>query len=569
MSEELPIAFLRRRLATMKTERSSWEPHWRECADFALPRRGRWFDDNKPVDQGKKKHQKIINGTATKAIRTFKAGLMSSHTSPAKPWFRLTTPDPALMEYEPVKQYLFLVERRLQAIIAKSNFYAVQPSVIEEMGVFGQMPMLIAEDLQAVVRMYAYTVGSYYLAANDRGEIDTLVREFKMTVRNVAAQFGTAGMSDNLRRLYNDQRRLDDWVDIVQFICPNTDMQYGRADYRGMAYRSCYFEANCGDERGDRFLKESGFREKPFVAPRWDITTPEDVYGSSIMMDVLGDCKELQFNEKRKAAGIDKLADPPWMAPPGLKNINLLPGSVTFLTSNDQAGSFKAAYEYPYQGVTVIGAENREIEQRIRDGFFESLLLVLSSREGPQMTAEEVVQIQGEKVAAIGPYLTRLNSEELDPLIDRVFEVAMRHPDRLLPPPPRELQGVALRVDYTSVLASAQKLVGAGSMERFLAVASGFAQFSSGVLDKIDFEQAVDELADTYGVPPSLVRSDDKVAELRQQRQQQTQMAQAAQMAQPLNQAAGAMKQLSEAEPTPESVLGRMGQATAAAQGVV
>lgn len=556
----------------METERSSFEPNWRDCSDFCLPNRGQWFGDNNPSQQGSQraaKRQKIINSTATKAVRSFKAGMMSSHTSPAKPWFRLTTPDPGLMEFAPVKQYLFRAERVLQTIFGKSNFYTAQPSVLEEMAVFGQCPMLIQEDLFTVARFYPLTVGSYYLAANARGEIDTLARKFKMTVRNVAAEFGERNMSANLRQKLQNNH-IDDWVDIIRFITPNSDRQYGRADARGMAYRSCHFEATASDIE-DRFLKESGSRERPFVCPRWDQTSPEDVYGNSLAADMLGDMKQLQHNERSKAAGIQKLADPQWTAPASMRNvpINGLPGGVTYLPDAQAGEMFKPAYMYPYQGIQVIGAENEILVQRIKEGFFETLLLALSTRDGPQMTAEEVVQIQGEKVAAIGPYLTRLNSEELDPLIDRVFEIALRHPDRILPAPPRELQGVDLKVDYTSILAQAQKLVGGGSIERFLTVGTGLGQFDPGVFDKIDFDQTIDQLADVYGVPPDIVRSDDQVAKLRESRQQQNQMAQMAQMAKPASDMANAVSTLSDTAPTADSVLGRAAQGAAAAQGVV
>lgn len=554
----------------MKTERTSWESHWRECADFCLPRRGRWFGDNDPTQQGGKKAQKIINSTATKAIRSFKAGFMSSHTSPAKPWFRLTTPDPGLMEFAPVKQWLFLYQTRMQAVIAKSNFYTAQPSVLEEWGVFGQCPMLILEDLRSVARFYPLTIGSYWLAANERGEIDTLAREFKMTVRNIAAQFGTAGMSINLRQKL-DGHHIDDWVDVTQFICPNDDMQYGRADAKGMAYKSCYFESASDDSSGGKFLKESGYRERPFVCPRWDQVTPEDIYGSSLAMDVLGDIKQLQSNERSKQAGIQKMADPQWTAPASMRNvpINGLPGGVTYLPDAQAGEMFKPAFMYPPQGITAVSHEIDTVERRIKEGFFETLLLALSTRDGPQMTAEEVVQIQGEKVAAIGPYLTRLNSEQLNPMIDRIAELINRHPDRIMPPPPRELQGMDLKVDYTSVLAQAQKLVGGGSIERFLTVGTGLSQFDQGALDKIDFDQAIDQLADVYGVPPDIVRSDDQVAKLRESRQQQNQMAQMAQMAKPASDMANAVSTLSDTAPTADSVLGRAAQGAAAAQGVV
>jgi hypothetical protein len=230
---------------------------------------------------------------------------------------------------------------------------------------------------------------------------------------------------------------------------------------------------------------------------------------------------------------------------------------------------FKPAFMYPPQGITAVSHEIDTVERRIKEGFFETLLLALSTRDGPQMTAEEVVQIQGEKVAAIGPYLTRLNSEQLNPMIDRIADLINRHPDRIMPPPPRELQGMELKVDYTSVLAQAQKLVGGGSIERFLTVGTGLSQFDQGALDKIDFDQAIDQLADVYSVPPDIVRSDDQVAKLRESRQQQNQMAQAAAMAKPASDMANAVSTLSQTAPTADSVLGRAAQGAAAAQGVV
>lgn len=566
--EETPIAFLRSRLATMKTERQSFEPQWRESAEFGLPRRGRWFEDNNPSQQGKKKNQRIINSTCTKAVRTFKAGFMSSHTSPARPWFRFMTPDPDMMEFAAVKQYLFQVEQRMRDVLNKSNFYTAQPSVLEEWGFFGQCPMLCQEDMETVVRFYPYTVGSYYLAANERGTIDTFAREFKMTVRNMVRQFGKDRLQPNTRMLC-DTGRLDDWIDVVQFICPNSDMEYGRHDARGMPFASRYFESSCDPTR-DQFLGQAGFREYPVVCPRWDVVTPEDVYGNSIMSDVLGDVKQLQFNERRKAAGIDKLADPQWVGVAGMKNvpINGLPGGVTWAASAADATAFRPAYEYPYQGISVIGAENQIVQQRIREGFFEDLLLMLSMYEGPQMTAEEIIRRQEEKVNAIGPYLTRLNSEQLDPMLDRVFELIVRHPDRLLPPPPRELEGVTLKVDYISALAQAQRMVGGGVIERFASFMGSMAQINGGVLDKWDMDQTIDQYANVYGVPPDMVRSDDQVAELRQQRQQQEQMAQMAAMAAPVKDAAQAAQSLSASAPTADSILGRAGQAAAAAQGM-
>ena len=52
----------------------------------------------------------------------------------------------------------------------------------------------------------------------------------------------------------------------------------------------------------------------------------------------------------------------------------------------------------------------------------------------------------------------RLNDELLDPLIDRTFAIMLRV--GLIPPPPQQLQGQSIKVEYTSILAQAQKLLG-------------------------------------------------------------------------------------------------------------
>lgn len=131
---------------------------------------------------------------------------------------------------------------------------------------------------------------------------------------------------------------------------------------------------------------------------------------------------------------------------------------------------------------------------------------------------------------ALGPVLEQLNQDLLDPLIDISFQM---HLDRgLLPPPPQELQGVDLKVEYVSMMAQAQKLIGIAGVERFTGYVGQLAQFDPSVIDKFNVEQAVDIYADITSVPPSLVRSDEKVAEIKNQRAQaqaqQQQMEQAA-----------------------------------------
>ena len=112
-----------------------------------------------------------------------------------------------------------------------------------------------------------------------------------------------------------------------------------------------------------------------------------------------------------------------------------------------------------------------------------------------------------------------------------------------------------LKVEYISVMAQAQKLVGISGVERFVGFVGQMAQMNPDVMDKLDIDQTVDVYADMTSVPPSIVRSDDAVASMRQQK---AQAAQAQQQSEMMNQAAGTAKQLSETDTSGDNALTEM-----------
>jgi hypothetical protein len=124
-----------------------------------------------------------------------------------------------------------------------------------------------------------------------------------------------------------------------------------------------------------------------------------------------------------------------------------------------------------------------------------------------------------------------------------------------VPPPPPELEGMDLSVEYISVMAQAMKLTGITGIERLMGFAGQMAQANPQVLDKIDFDQALDEYAAMVGVPPSIVLDDSAVAQVREQRaQQQAYQQQLASMTQGIENA----KTLSETKVTDDAALGQM-----------
>lgn len=557
--------------AQLEIERSSFLTHWRDLGDYILPRRPRF--DVTDANKGDKRNQKIINSTGTMAVGTLRSGMMSGVTSPARPWFKLTTPDPELAEFGRVREWLETVTKIMQTSMLKSNLYNVLPTVYGDIGVFGTGAMYVDEDMSGdVFGCMSLPLGSYYIACDDRGRVNTYMREFRMTVRQLVEKFGRSddagkidwsNFSEYVKQQW-EQANYQTWIDVVHAITPNDDWRPGSIESKYKKFQSCYYERGTVGHSGavyfaasiddKKYLRESGYDIFPILAPRWE-TTGEDIYGTNCPgMVALGDIKSLQTAERRIAQAVEKMINPPMKGPSSLRTqkVSLLPGDITYTDERGDQGGLRPVHDVNFP-INEAELKVQQIERRVQRAFYEDLFLMLASSDRRQITAREIEERHEEKLLALGPVLEQLNQDMLDPLIDLVFDFHMRQ--ELLPPPPEELQGMDLKVEYVSIMAQAQKLVGIAGIERFTGYVGQVISANPESLDKIDSDQLIDEYADIVSISPRIVRTDDQVAQIRQQRAQ----AQAQQQqAQAMQQSAMAAKDLSQADMEGDNALTRM-----------
>jgi hypothetical protein len=508
----------------LKSERSSWLETWDSIATHMRPRGFR--RDTMDYD-GDEKHQDIINSTPLDSARVLASGMMAGITSPSRPWYRLTMQgEPELSERPAVKRWLSEVERRLRQAMAKSNLYKALFLIYADLGPFGVAAASIEEDVEDGVRVYVFPVGSYCLATSSRGAVDTLFREESMTCKQVVDLFGEENCSKRVQD-WNREGKHTQRLDVVHCVWPNDDYKEGAVGTAGKKFLSYWWEASSNEEDG--FLRKAGYHEFPIVAPRWE-TVAADAYGHGPGWAALGDCRALQLYERRSAQAVDKVVNPPMAAPTGAASgvISLLPGEVSFVDALGAGQALRPAVTVDPRAVEVFEMKIQRHEERIRRAFFADLWLMLSQSEG-QMTAREVSERREEKLLQLGTVLEALNDELLDPVIDRFFAILLRAGQ--IPPPPEELQGVELKVEYISIMAQAQKLLSTTGLERISAFVGNLSQLSPSVLDKLDVDQLVDEYADSLGVPPAVVRPDEEVEAMRASRAQQQAQQQALEQA--------------------------------------
>lgn len=515
----------------LKEERSSWMSHWKDISEVLLPRAGRFLptENNRG---GKAAFRKILDSTGTRALRTLSGGMMSGMTSPARPWFRLTTFNPELDESYEVKVWMSQVTSLMQMVFYKSNTYRALQMAYEELGAFGTSATLIYDDFDRVIHCHPLTIGEFAIATDSRGRVNTVYREFRMTVAMLVQEFGLANVSRAVKDMY-DRGQLDEWVEVINAIEPRTERDPRKTDAKNMPYLSVYFEKS-GDK--GKVLRETGFTEFPAMCARWSVTGG-DIYGTSPGMEALGDLCQLQQMQFRKSQAIDYKVHPPVLIPSEMKNMGtqFLPGGVIPYSNAQQAQQIRSAYMVDLDLNSLL-VDIQDVRQRINEAFYRDIFMLMVNSTDKTMTATEVTERHEEKMLLMGPVLERLNAEMLDPLINIVFNKLVQAD--LLPPLPEDLQGQQLNVEFISILAQAQKAISTNSVDRMFSVLGNLAGMKPDIVDNVDLDFWPQWYADALGVDPRFIVSGKKVAVIREQRAQADQRVAAMEQLQGATQAA-------------------------------
>lgn len=508
----LRVPALARRYRALLERRSPWDTAWESLAEHFLPTRFRTDDspDDRPL-----LNRSLVDATGILAMRTLAAGLQGGMTSPARPWFRLALDDPELSRSHAGQRYLDEVEARMRVVLQRCNFYNAMHTIYAELGTFGTAFVFELADLRHGFRFVPLCAGQYVLDTDAARRVDTVFHRMHMSLRQMVQSFGPEALPENLRlaaRRTPDQRHA-----VIHAVLPRTERRPRLAGQCHMPWASVYWLE--GREGQVVPLKESGFLGFPGFGPRWDVAA-NDVYGRSPAMDALPDCRMLQQMGITTLKAIHKAVDPPMSVHAGLRSVglDLTPGGINFVDSLPGQNQPVAT---PLLQVKPDLAQARSameaVQQQIRAGLYNDLFrLILEGRS--KVTASEIAAREEEKLLLIGPVLERLHDELLIPLIDRTFRLMLALD--MLPPCPPELSGRHLKVEFVSLLAQAQKLVGISATDQYLALTLKAASAWPEALDSVDVDNLLDNYAQSLGLPANLTRPREERARLRAGREE-------------------------------------------------
>lgn len=530
--------YLMQRLTDLKQERAPWVTRWQEVSRYISPFNGR-FEVNDHLES--RNYDAILDNIAGTSLDILVSGLASGATSPVRQWFKVGIPDTALMRDITVAGWCTDVEHILLQTFQTSNTYNSLHSLYRELCLFGVGVDLIYDDDETIIRHHVLSAGEYCLQTNNKGVVDTLYREFQLTVSQAIQEFGWDNMPKSVQYMYN-AGDLDRRLDFCHAIEPRHDRVANAKDNKNMPWASYYFMVT--DESDNReIISESGFKRFPALCPRWDVIAGE-TYGLSPAMTALPNVKQLQQESEVKSNVLELLVNPPIQAPANMRQeaVSLMPNAINFTGSTGVDQTIKPILA----GVGDINALSQDIEalkQEIRSNFYVDLFLMVQNSQDDRKTAAEIYALKEEKMLVLGAVVERLQHELLKPLVAIAFDRLME--EGFVPNPPQQAMGSGLELEFQSMLAQSQRAIDINSIERMLSSIQAFSASMPDILDRLDPDGIVDTYRDRLAVDPVMIRSKEDAEAIRQQRQQAA--AQQAQSEQ-ANLEAGSVNQLMQAQ---------------------
>ena len=296
---------LLKRFDRLKSNRQNWESHWQEVADYMQPRKA---DVTKTRSKGDKRTELIFDSSPLQSVELLAASLHGMLTNPSTPWFSLKFKASELEDEDEAKAWLEDATEVMYTAFNRSNFQQEIFELYHDLITFGTAAMFIEDDDEDVLKFSTRHINEMYISENDKGRIDTIFRKFKLSARAAIQKFG-ANVSDNIVTI----NRKDPYeeVEILHAVYPRSDFDPRKQDKENMPFESVYLEAGTGDE-----LSVSGFREFPFVVPRY-LKASHEIYGRSPAMTALPDVKMLNAMSKTTIKAAQKQVDPPLLLPVG------------------------------------------------------------------------------------------------------------------------------------------------------------------------------------------------------------------------------------------------------------
>lgn len=515
----------------LASQRTYYEPRWTELAKYIAPNKKDIQYDSVP---GEQKTEELFDATAIHAKNLLVAMLTGEITTASKKWFNLRFKSPNLNDDFESLAWLEEVQQITYHYVNRSNLYRELNLLYHELVDLGTGSLFIdsltpdRNGLFGGLIFKAISLKESYLAEGKEGLIDVMYRKFKITALQAAETWGIDSLPEKIKHVY--ENKPFEYVTILHCVYPRnipaTEEQILLSTQK--EYTSVYYSL---DDK--KTISESGYNFFPFAVPRW-MKYPGEVYGRGPADDSLPDIKTLN-----KVVEMTLKWGALRMQPPLLKQKGAFLGQFTLeprALIEVQAGipADQAITPLNLGGdvnlESIIIADKRK---QIEAAFFTDHIKAIISIEAPRRTATETQLRYDLMQQMLGPVLTNIEQELLNPLVNKMLELLARN--SVFPQPPvgvmDDPEGGELVIEYESPLFRRQRINEVMALQGMYEYMSVVSPYAPDVGDGIDHDKGLKHVGKIRGVPIDMFRKEEELKAIRRGRietEQQEQQAQEA-----------------------------------------
>jgi len=498
-----------KRYEDLKGQQLPIQSTWQEIAELMVFRKSNILSNsNTPEEASSDKY----DFCAMNSNLILASGQLAYVAPADENWFAFDTMDKNVKDNPMVSDFFHKSTEIAKESLATSNFYLELHENLIDRGAFAVGCLFVDYDEeQDNVTFTNIDIGTYVIAEDNKGYVDTVIREFELSAVNAMDKFGEENVSNKIKTCAKDKP--DEKFKFLHCVKPNADYKKGKIDE--MRFSSVYVSM---DDK--KIISEGGYREMPYIVSRF-LKMDNSPYGYGPGIQSLPLMRQINQIEKDLDILGEKHANPPILAPDlQAYDIDSSAGGITLY---DASNPNNAPKEWQNTGRYDVGIDRAEYKRRsIKEAFYVPMFQMMQMQEGTK-TATEVMALEAEKLITFSPTFARLTSELLTPLLTRVFGLLFRNGK--LPELPDGITKDTLKVSYNSKIALALKTLQTGGFMQFMQNIGVLAQFDPTVLDYIDTNKATKDIAKNMGVSSEWLRDSEEVDQIRQARAEAQQAA--------------------------------------------
>jgi hypothetical protein len=508
-------AEIKKRFIALELERrGSVEQLWDLIERFVLPFRGDFYQSLNSEHEVDWHRRDIYDSTAVFAVQSLAASLQGNLTSPSQKWFDLRFRDQEVAENDAAMEWLENVSFKIHEALQDSNFnIEIAESYIDLVG-FGTTVLteehagkddLVWEGLN----FQALPVREMFFEEDHKKGVHILYRRMQMTAVQMISQFGEDGVPQNIRDLAKTPEAATTRHKVIFSVFPRPNKKNADtgkplgAKERPFGHKYILFT-------GAKTLgEEGGYYEMPAFVGRWRKVAGSR-WGHSPASVALADILTANQIIEAMLEAASKNIDPTTFANETalIGDLDLDRGSLNIVNDIDGIRIHESGSRFDTGAIQLD-----RLQEQIRAAFYQDQLEL---KDSPAMTATEVNARMEMIQRLIGPTFGRLQSDILDPLVQRSFNIMYRAGQ--LPDLPEGLEISQMDIEYTGPLPRAQRMETAQAIERWAMGLAEMAEVFPDALDLYDSDRAELYKARLMGVPAVAMRGAEEVESMREER---------------------------------------------------